>query len=229
VRTATGQQYLSQGFVLAQGYDVYGKYDVTSVTMPLYDPVKAGTHPFTFLDKDYVLPSYVTGVEQTAAYVESDAASTREEFQNSLAIKAQVKAKYGAFSGQMASSYGREFTQNSEYSYAYYFANLPLAILTLSDIADTYLTDSFKARLEQLPERVGEENLDVFADFFEDYGAYVVSRVTLGAILQYYVAVSNTTQLTKQQISAQMELEYKGLFASAGVSTSVQVNDTWKS
>ncbi|NES22130.1 MAG: hypothetical protein F6K41_25200 [Symploca sp. SIO3E6] len=228
MRTAEGVPYLSQANFVGQGFNIYETHDIDSVTIPLFDLSKAGTTEFYFLGNQYALPDYIIGAEQTEAFIQADSVSSREEFQNSISANASVKGSYGAFSGQMSASYGKQFSKNSQYNYAYRNEYFQLALLTLKP-SDKYLTDEFQDRVDKLPKILDKSNLTEFADFFDDFGAYFVSRVTLGATLQYYAAVSTTSQTTTEEISASVEAEYKGLFYSAGVSASVKSSSSWKS
>src|SRR5687767_9438743 len=177
MRTANNVPYLSQANAVGQGFDIYGEYDVkSSAITPLLDPAKAGTKTFTFLGIEYVVPSYVNPIERTDAAYSEFTGETRESFQNSLSESANVHGSYGAFSGQMEQSYSHQFSSNSEYFYSYRNFYSGLAMLQLiQDNLDDYLTDYFLQRISQLPMWFRPEdpdNVALFADFFDDFGAY---------------------------------------------------------
>jgi MAC/Perforin domain len=221
---------LTQANFVGQGFDITGKYKIPdSLILPILDPSKVGTREFDFLGHTYLIPAFVTGAQDTGGDFLEDTCSSRDEFQNSIAIKASVDVGYGAFSGHMEASYGREFASSSEYFYS--FRNFYSRIATLSlllDEANAALSNTFVQRYEALPGRVAPDTIDQFAEFFNDFGPYVTSRVNLGASLEYYVAVATSTQMSKTDISAQVKAEYKGLFFSGGISTDITNTDAWK-
>jgi hypothetical protein len=229
MRALDNTPYLSQANFVGQGFDIWGQFDVVaSVITPLFDPGKAGTHNFEFLDKTWALPDYVSGAEDTGAYFTEDTGSSREDFQSSLAVNASVNASYGAFSGQMSASYGKQFSTSSEHFYSYrnFFSSLAKLQLVPSN---NYYSTAFAQRLAALPNEVTPANRDLFIDFFDDFGTYYTSSIVLGATLQYYVAVSKSSSITENDISASVNIEVKALFASGGVSVDTKFKETWKS
>jgi hypothetical protein len=92
-----------------------------------------------------------------------------------------------------------------------------------------YLSDEFKARLDELPVSWTEANLARFADFFDTFGAYFVSRVTLGNTLEYYVSLEQTSNLLEKEFKAKVEMEYDGLFVSGSASAEMRDKQKWSS
>ena len=231
MRTAERIPYLSQANFLGEGFDIYGKYDViSSAITPLFDPIKAGTTTFDFLGREYVVPSYVLPAEDTQGFYKEFTGETRDSFQNNLSQRAEVHASYGAFSGQMEESYSSQFASNSEHFYSYRSFYTRLALLQLiPDNLDQYLTDYFQQRVEQLPTTLDPNDIEPFADFFDDFGIYFISEVTLGGSLDYYVAVSKTSKMSTTEISGKVKLDYNALFQSAGVSAEVKNTQSWQS
>lgn len=228
MRTVEGVPYLSQANFVGQGFDIYGAYNIkTSRITLLFDPEKAGTHEFTFLGKTYALPAYIDGAENTEATYLEATVNTRDEFQNSISAHAKVHGSYGAFSGQMEAAYGHQFTSNNEYTYSYrnYYSRLATLFIKI----DTkYLTDYFAQRIAELPTTVNENNLIEFEEFFDDFGAYFTSEVNLGGSLDYYVAISKQSSLGSTDISAMVKAEYRGLFASGGISSDIKNSTSWQ-
>src|SRR5205085_7619554 len=103
----------------------------------------------------------------------------------------------------------------------------------LLDNLDQYLTDYFQQRVSQLPTELPKEptpdDLEPFADFFDDFGIYFTSEITLGGSLEYYVAVSKTSKMSTTEISAKVKLDYNAVFQSAGVSAAVKNTQSWQS
>ena len=228
--TSENVPYLSEANFVGEGFDILGKYDVVSSAItPLLDPAKASYTTFNFLGHEYVVPSYILAAEDTQAYYNEFAGETRDSFQNSLAEHAQVQGSYGAFSGQMEQAYSKQFASNSEYSYAYrnFFSRLALLQL-IPDSLDQYVTDLFQQRVSQLPKSVTSENVHLFADFFDDFGMYFTSEITLGGSLEYYVAVDRTSQMSTTDISASVKIDYNAVFWSAGVSAAAKSTQNWQ-
>lgn len=214
---------LSQANFLGQGVDITGKARIPdNLILPLLDPLKAGTIPFFFLGKEFAIPAYVSAAEDTAGVYFEDTVETRQALQDSFSSNVGVEASYGAFSGQMEAAYGRQFAQSSDYSFSYRNFHARLAHLALDmGQAVRALSDTFVAGYQALPDEVSDANLQQFADFFDQFGFYFSSRISLGATLEYYVAVQKQSQLGTESISASVKAEYKGLFFSGGVSADI--------
>jgi hypothetical protein len=221
---------LSQAYFLGQGFDVSGTYSIpASLILPILDPDKVGTREFEFLGHKYRIPAYASGAENTSGYFVEDTVDTRESFQNSIAATASVEVGYGAFGGQMEASYGRSVANSSEFHYSYRNFYSRLAIISLlRDQAIKALSDEFIARYEALPNKADGSTLDQFAEFFNDFGIYVTSQLNLGAALEYYVAVSQSAQLSKTDIGAQVKVQYKSLYSTGAVSSDIETTQQWQ-
>ncbi|AWI25238.1 MAC/perforin domain-containing protein [Flavobacterium pallidum] len=219
--------YLSQSNAVGQGVDVFGRVNPDSFIMPLMDPLKSGLHKFTFLGKDFVIPKYVTAIENPMAYFQGSTCNTREEFQNSIAVNASAKAGYGLFSGEMKAAFDRQYKSSAEYAYTYSNFYSTLGLLEMGESAG-YLRNTFQASVDALPDTVNEGNLNAFVDFFRDYGIYYTDKVEMGGSLEFYVSVKKTSQLTDIQISAMMKAQYKGLFTNGSIETGVEGTLAWK-
>ncbi|WNG44166.1 hypothetical protein F0U60_08650 [Archangium minus] len=219
---------LSQVYALGQGFDIYGKLDQSGLIRPLFDYSKAGTQVFTFLGKDYLIPSCMTAVQNTAAYWSGNTAESREEFQNSISVHAGVDASYGAFSGEMKADYTSEYEESSLYAYAYNNFYAPLALIELNPGTE-YLSSEFLSRVQSLPSVASKDTLPAFESFFTDYGIYYTQKVVLGGSLQFYVAVAQSSQLSSANISAMLKAQYSGLFVSGSLDASVEFSEQWKS
>ncbi|VVB71534.1 MAC/Perforin domain protein [uncultured archaeon] len=223
--------YLSQANYVGQGFDILGSFNISeSVILPLLDPMKAGTIEFNFLGTDYTLPSYIIPAENTDGIYWEDTAETREDIQNSFSVKAGVKARYGAFSAQVEAAYGSEFAQSSQFFYSYrnFFSHMAQLSINI-DEAKKALSDRFLQACDELPTNADPENLQAFSDFFNEFGVYFVSKVSLGASFQYYVALSKVSTLKKEEISASVKLEFNALTFGGGISSEVKNTKEWKS
>jgi hypothetical protein len=118
--------FLSQANAVGQGFNVYGTFDTSSLITPLFDFQAAGEHEFTFVGITYRIPKIVNPIEDTETYYTGGTFETRDSFQNSIAVHANVTGSYGAFSGETETAFSRQFQQESEYFYSYnnFFARL---------------------------------------------------------------------------------------------------------
>lgn len=219
---------LSQSYAVGQGYDVFGQLSLDSLIRPLFAYSQAGTQVFTFLGKEYLVPDFIVPVESTSTYFQTGTFESREGFQNQVAAHAGVEIGYGAFSGEMQASFSSEFQRNAEYAYTYRDFYSQLATLTLGD-GLAYRSGDFQQRLADLPDVVTPKTLPDFNSFFNDFGAYLTRRVTLGASMQFSVAVAKSSNLLNVQIDAMMQAQYDALFYSGRLDASIAASVEWKS
>lgn len=220
--------FMSQANAVGQGFNVYGTLDESSLITPLFDFAAAGDQEFTFLGKQYRIPTIVNGIENTKTYYTGGTFDTRDSFQNSIAVHANVSASYGAFSGEMETAFSREYQQESEYSYSYNTLFAPLAILQLIPNS-TYLSPAFTDRVNQLPPTLDASTLPDFEDFFNSFGVYFTSKIFIGASLEFWVATEKSSTLTDDQISACLKAQYDALYVSGSLSADFKASAQWKS
>ena len=214
---------------MSSGFNIYGAYDIlqSSLQTKIFDPAKApgagGDTPFG------KLPAYLEWRPQPVSDFFYASGENRESFASKFAARASVDVSVGAFSGHVEAAFDRSVSESSSYSYANvsYFATL--GNLTQVKYDEAYLSDGFRAALAALPGKVDPSTLDAFSDFFREYGAYFISQVTLGATLEYYVAVSQSSSITIEHISAKAQAEYKALFWSGKASAEMSSDKEWQS
>jgi MAC/Perforin domain len=219
---------LSPANAVGQGFDIYKMRRPASMTVPLFDPSKAPTTTVTLLGKDFLVPGFVTVVEDTQIYMEGGTFMSREGVQNSFATHVDVEASVGAFSAEVQSDYSSAFSSDTESAYAYRNIYSQLAYLSLNN-APEYMTGAFAAALAGLPDSVSPQDLGPFARFFGRFGAYYVEKIVLGGSLQFYTTVSMASKLSSTDISTMMEAQYKALFVSGSVEVSVKSSSAWQS
>jgi hypothetical protein len=220
--------YMSQANAVGQGFNVYGQLDLSSLMNPLFDSGRAPTQTFTFLGNDYLIPTYITAVQDTRGYSSGGVYDSRSSLQNSIAAHAQVEIGYGVFSGEMSADYAGEFDRNTRYTYVYNNFYAPLAYLQLNT-DETYLSAAFRDQVNALPAAFTTENFLDFVAFFRKFGGYYTKKVTLGGSFSFYVSVENSSELSDQSIDLAFNAQVKGLVNSGGIDTSVQASQTWKS
>ena len=214
---------------MGAGFNIYGAFDLaqSALNRRVFDPGKAPAGEETPFGK---LPVYMAFRPLKTSDFFFASGDGRESFQSKFAARASVDVSVGAFSGHVEAAYGQQVAESSQYSYANMSFREALGILVIEGLAETqYLTDEFTAALKALPDKADKSNLDRFADFFQDFGAYFVSQIHVGATLEYYVAVHQSDSMKAAQISAKMEAEYKGLFVSGKASAEMSSDEEWKS
>jgi MAC/Perforin domain len=213
---------------MSAGFNIYGAYDLALSTLPrkIFDPRKAPLGDETPLGK---LPVYMAFRPLKTSDFFRASGDGRDAFQSKFAARASVDLSVGAFSGHVEAAYGEQVAESSQYSYTNMSFREALGMLVLDGLADAqYLTDEFAARLRALPD-AAESNLERFAEFFRDFGAYFVSTIEVGATLEYYVALKQSDTMRAQQIKAKMEAEYNGLFVSGKATAEMSSDQEWKS
>lgn len=226
-RTTGNPPVLTQSYAIGQGIDVFGMANPRSFITPLLDPNKTKFKKFTFLGKDFMVPSYVMPIEDPSGYYQGGTYMSREEFQNSVATSTGASIGYGLFSGEMKATYDYEYTSSYDYAYAYSNYYSKLASLHLND-PNGCLADRFAEMVKNLPNVVTPDNLDEFISFFNNYGIYYVSSIELGAKFEYYVSVTKSSQLSRTEISAMLSAQINGLIKSGSISAEVTASKEWK-
>src|SRR5699024_6506083 len=121
-----------------------------SFITPLLDSRLAKKKTFSFLGKEFLVPSYITPTEQTSGFFEGGTYMTRSEFQKSIAANANAKVGYGLFSGEMKAAYSSEYQSSAEFAYTYNNSFVQLARLQLGEF-NNFRSESFIKRIDGLP------------------------------------------------------------------------------
>ncbi|HET8840776.1 MAG TPA: MAC/perforin domain-containing protein [Ktedonobacteraceae bacterium] len=227
--TTQGISALSQANAIGQGFDIFGSYNFQeSAITPIFDPSKAGKQEWVYDGIPYTIPSYIQGIEGGTSTLNFEVCSTREEFQNSIAAKAKVKAQYGAFSGQMEAAYTSQFAQSTQSDFAYGIFDAPYATLSWTkETMPSYMTDLFRESVAALPSSLND--LSPFLSLFNQFGIYFVSSLKLGGSLEYYSAVDISSELSASDIDVMIKAEYKGIFENGEIDGKIKRTEEWKS
>ncbi len=219
---------LSQANDVGQGFDIFGPFSTKSLISPLVDYGQGGTQVFTFLGKEYLVSNLIKPVESTSANYNGGTYEHREDFQNKIATHAGVQLGYGAFSGSMQVDFASQFSRNAEYIYSFKTLYEQLATLTLEPVTENQLIAEFRNRISELPNQVDASNLQIFSDFFTDFGVYFTNRITLGASLGFYVSVETSSELDQKDLTASFEAQYNGLFVTGKIDAKFSDSKEWK-
>lgn len=214
-----------------QGFNIYGEYNTNSFLGSLFDP-QAPSSPQEINGQVYMVPDYMEAINIAKDEETKDSGASREDFQASIAATAGISGKYGAFSAHFNSSYSSAKENSSEFMYAHtlYYDWIYQIQLRTPGALTPYLSASFKRAIEELPEAADTpQQLNEFTKFFSTYGAYYTRQVTIGATLEFYVAVSNSTSLSTSDVRAAMDAHYKGLFSSGSINAAFEKTEVWQS
>ncbi|MBI9102278.1 MAG: hypothetical protein JEY99_07685 [Spirochaetales bacterium] len=193
--------------ILGCGYDVFGKYAVSS-------EVKE-----RILDLDALLnDDMVKTTNMEVSNYESIEGTSIDTYSSSLMTSAGISGDYRGFSGSIKTAYSEERYSSSEYSYAtikiyVHKYGLLLADRSITASLKPYLTETFSDRLN-------DPDFDTDT-LFSTYGTHLMTGVVVGARLDYNISARTSDLSGSHSIGVYAEASYRGLLMSADVSTSV--------
>ncbi|MGV9836555.1 MAC/perforin domain-containing protein [Nocardia niigatensis] len=206
---------------IGYGLDVFGKYDATSKLGALfqmdYDPDDPSKR-FEIGGRTYLVPRNVSYAPASLHEANSNSFSSRDQVQEHFAAKLGLSGKYNFFSGQFSAEYSQSTRADADYSYGLVEAFSQAWTLNLLDTSANALAGYVKSDQDfiNIPDHYTDSTRSQFFDFFQKYGTYFISRVTVGSRLHYSCSVLNQHSLTERQIKANIHAEYRAVFAKAG-------------
>ncbi|WP_067707626.1 MAC/perforin domain-containing protein [Nocardia yamanashiensis] len=218
---------------IGSGFNILGDYSIRSLTQQIIDLGPDGKnweYPPTGIT--YSVPTNVQPIEYTNTTVSSFVYSTVEQFQSHFATKASASASYGAFSGQFNVAYSRTVNTDQSYYYGIYESDFTAWQLNLHHSSDEWLSSDFRddPDIKNLPSSFTPQNQEQFFAVFRKWGTHYVGQVVVGGSLDYYEAVQTSYSMNQQQVSANIQLEYKAVFTSAKAESKTQWDElgrTW--
>lgn len=205
---AAADGYWSPANYVGQGFHVYGAYSFDSTAGSLFQYPRDQVHDFTFQGTTVQIPDAMDGTEDARSDIAEAYGSTREEYQNKLAVSADVEVGIGAFSGSISSSFSSNYDNTTEYAFHKSTYHSSLCSLELRREADN-LAPGFQAAIDALPDDLTD--LQPFSDFFERFGTHYIWRVTYGGSLELCTAVKKSTLLTEHDISVSASAQYASI------------------
>ncbi|TDC83290.1 NUDIX domain-containing protein [Micromonospora sp. KC606] len=220
---------LSQALALGQGFNVYGAFDTSSLTVPIVDSTQAGERVFRFRGVDYSVPDYVVAQEDPKSYVVKAVSENREEAQDELSVHAGIGASHGAFSGEIEATFGASRTTTADSFLCSWRSYVPLAVLQVNPSkARRCLTQDFTAAVAALPVPLPvDEELATYFDFFAAYGPFYTKAVVIGGEMSIFNSVRKSSLLTAIDLSASMQAQYDGLFTAGNLDIGVVGAQKW--
>ncbi|SDX60316.1 MAC/Perforin domain-containing protein [Marininema mesophilum] len=214
---------------LGFGINTQGEPDITSVLAPIFDPSKAATKEYEFrrqapdISTTFLIPEYASPgpcAERQSSYTKLTSATTRITTQKTISSGVGVGTPIPLFGGQFEASYSDTFGMTREYYYCFYLSYTVTGTICVStsNTSDPFLSDAFKADVENLPatfDKTNPSNVSAWFDFFQKYGGYFVSDLIYGGTLQYYNAVTTVTGFVQKQIGANFMFNVETLMGGA--------------
>lgn len=114
-----------------------------------------------------------------------------EQYEQYLRTQLTGAGRYGAFVDGFTSTFGKSLESFVNQSAALYSHRLSLWTLSLPAGPHT-ATAAFKERLKQLPPTFNHTAPKPYVDFLVDFGADIVTRVTVGATLNHALTASSS-------------------------------------
>lgn len=195
--------------MLGHGLNPFG--NLRSVTSVVCDT--RGTEQTVVIDnKTYYCAKSIKAYADTLGKKKEIAYFSREEYQSDVSLDIGAEGKYGAFSGRFRVTFGREYDSLTECRAALRSEAITLWSLQLED---TTPTPEFKTAADKLPATY-EGNEEAFYRFFQQWGAFVVTKVTVGGSMDYAMLVQNSHVTSKEKLQAQVGAEYGSFFKGTG-------------
>lgn len=219
---------LSQSSAIGWGIDVFGAMTLDNILTRCAITDADGYDVIHYLDQVFRVPKSVAFIEDTGSQVFSQFAVSRAELEERLSAEAGIEGKYGLFSAEISAEYEHEKRSVAEQKLSVRHATLRYGRLALIDggykVSPELLSD-----VENLPNSPFDDNFYPFQRFFENYGAYFISQITLGGRIELNVSTSITDRQSDESIEASVEAQYKGLLVSGKIDSKISASEEWKS
>lgn len=221
---------------LGFGFDILGRYNVSSLTQSILTPVSGKSSTFTYGGVTYSVPDNVsvaqgTGDNTTAgtAFV----AQSRQAFQTYFSEKAGLSGSYRGFSAEFDIFFATQAQSETMYWYGLVEGSYDAWVVTLDavELFANFTSDPDVEKLMSLdPPVFNTQNADVFFRVFEKWGTHYVSQVTMGGGIDYVSAVETSFSSSETQISANLQLEYNAVFVDVAAKSQTdwgQLGEEW--
>lgn len=201
---------------LGLGVNVFGDFSTQSLK-PMYRmiPIEASEHTVTIGGHVYNVPKHFDATPNQTADASYVYFSGRRQVREYFSEEAQVGVKYGLFSGDFDESFGMITEADNSYSYGLTDYKRTLCSVFFSDQGSReYLTEGFKRDLATLTVPFGDDPAPYY-EFLAAWGTHYTKQILLGGRLRYYIAVRASYSSNQMDVSARMQAEYEGVYASA--------------
>jgi len=219
--------------VIGCGFNILGSYSTRSVMsriISLGGTNSTWKYPPTGITYD--VPDNASPVDYTNSTGSVYLYNTQEQFQSHFSQKAGASTSWGAFSAQFSLAYSQTLNTDVSYFYGIYEADFTAWQLKVDNTSASWLSPEFLTDpdVQALPTTFTPQNQELFFTVFRKWGTHYVAQVTVGGSLDYYEAVMSSYSSNQQQVSANIQLEYKAVFTSSKAESQTdwqQLGQTW--
>nr|BFE57855.1 hypothetical protein GCM10020063_023810 [Dactylosporangium thailandense] len=203
--------------VLGFGFNVFGEYDPSSRTSPMFDVQYDASREWQSGGVTYLLPANAAFDPSGASYGEVSAFSSRQQFEQHFTAKVTTGGRYGFFSGEFTAQYNHLTTSDDDYQYGLLESYAKIWSLDLKDSSARALADwvTEDPDYQAVPDSFSDDNAHLFFRFFDKYGLYYITGVTVGSRIYYSSSVSKSYGYSEDEIKAKLKLEYKAVLTEA--------------
>ncbi|MCG8653267.1 MAG: MACPF domain-containing protein [Pirellulales bacterium] len=202
--------------LLGRSFDTFGTYTekATESKQRLFDLSKPSKTTFTYAGKTYDLPvdTSATNVAKYAAQL--NLFHSKSEVSEFFSAQAGIEGKYLAYSAQFDASYSSIAKTVDENYFGLFHERTDGYQLSMNEATVDYLTKEAQADLKNLPNVFNESTKAAFFQFFDRYGAFYVTSVTLGGRLYYNFSVKKSYVEKEQTLKAKVSGAYEGLLGA---------------
>jgi hypothetical protein len=222
---------INGGSAIGYGFNALGTYDPSSLMSQVFTQTFNLKKTYTSSSNiTYAVPDNVNVIDYTPKSGGTRVFTTQYDLQTYLSVSADLKASYGAFSGQVSASYSSAVQEWGSCFYALTDGWDGEWTLVIQAVDQSQITPEFAAALNQLPTAFDPSAPDAFFEFFYEYGSHYVHSVGVGGYYSYYEGVANNGSYSQQQVQANVALEYKAVFVDASAQSSAdwqQLGQSW--
>jgi hypothetical protein len=202
---------------IGYGFNALGAYDPSSLKSQVFSQsFKEGcTYTYQPTGITYKVPDNVSVLDFSPRRGGSQVFNSQFDLQSYLAVLAGIDATYGAFSGEINAYYSSARNEWGSCFYALTNAWIGEWMLMIKEVDQSMLDPNFKTALNQLPTEFEQSDPYHFFDFFAEYGTHYVHSVGVGGFFCYYSGISQLASYTKEEVLANVDLEYNAVFVDA--------------
>ena len=206
--------------ILGFGFNILGEYSSKSVTTQILQPATGQPTTWTYQPSgvEYDVPKNVTVNAETSTGGNSYVFEDQHEFSSHFAASAEVEASAGAFSGEWSMAYSKSLQTSQSSYYCLYEALFNGWSVQLQNEDASAVNAQFLQAAAGLADTFDPGAPQAFFRFFAKWGTHFISYAAVGGAFRYYIAVDESYNQTKEQISTDVSLEYKAVFVDAEAS-----------
>lgn len=193
--------------ILGHGLNPFG--DLKTAVGVIFDT--QGTEQAVVIDDvTYYCGDAIRAFKDTSGNDSETSFMTREEYQAGMKVSIGVEGKYGAFSGRFSATFGYDYDTLLENAGALKTSAITLWTLRLEQNKRKPTAD-FVAAVDGLPAQF-RGNEARYYHFFQTYGGFVVTEVTVGGSLEYALLVQTSHVESSSALKDQVGAEYGSMF-----------------